>query len=135
LPREVLNKIQQDLMHSINTRPRIANFDNYETFKLNESSRTVNFFQMVSNSVLIVILMVVLMFMIFVACFLLVTMFKRNTVVKKPRKQENNEKTGVSCSDRVKNFLKNTFKYQSKIKQNEKVKASPANLMVSLDFI
>jgi len=117
LPRDVLNKMQQDLMHSANSRLRMNNFDSYEPLKFNDNSRTVNFFQMVSNSVLIVILMVVLMFMIFVACFLLVTMFKRNTVVKKPRKQE--EKSKITCGERVKSFLKNVFKTKDKLNNQE----------------
>jgi hypothetical protein len=119
LPRDVLNKMQQDLIHSANSRPRMNNFDTYEPLKFNDNSRTVNFFQMVSNSVLIVILMVVLLFMIFVACFLLVTMFKRNTVIKKPRKQEESAKSKITCGERVKSFLKNVFKTKAKLNNQE----------------
>jgi len=126
--------MQQDLIHSANSKLRIGNMDTFDTMKFNESSRTVNFFQMVSNSVLIVILMVVLLFMIFVACFLLVTMFKRNTIVKKPSRQENDEKHQMSCRDRVKRFLKNVFKIESKLNNNQNEngngKITPVNLTV-----
>ena len=106
--------MQQDSMHTAN-KLKISKFDDYETYKFNkENSRTANFFQMVSNSVLIVILMVVLLFMIFVACFLLVTMFKKNTVVK--QSSDNNQKESrISCWSRMTKSITAPFKLNHKI--------------------
>ena len=126
----MIHKIQQDLVYTAN-KLKISKLDDYEKLKMNENSRSTNFFQMVSNSVLIVILMVVLLFMVFVACFLLVTMFKRNTVVKKPNKQKDNQ----TYDRNVHNFFRNPFKLTNTMKDNNlKETHVPANLMV-ISFI
>jgi hypothetical protein len=57
-----------------------ADLDEFELLTSEfESGMKKNFFQLVSNGVLLVILLTVLMFMLFVACFLFIIFYKKNS--------------------------------------------------------
>ena len=143
MPRDVFHKMQQDLMLTTSNRVSTSKLEEYDALKYNNNNtlRTANFFQIVSNSVLIVILMVVLMFMIFVACFLLVTMFKKNTNNRKPPlttkskvvKESTSKK--FKCGSRMKIFLKThcllKFKLGDEQKSKEKLNTKTQHLTVN----
>ena len=101
---DILMRIQMD-MNEFNTsfiENEKNEFIEEESKTFRSSLRTIiddtknkNFFQLVSNSVLIVILLVVLAFMILIACFILVTAYKRALQSKKQQQSYSN-KSGLS---------------------------------------
>lgn len=93
----------------------LAGFVEFADVEMPTASNGRNFFQLVSNGVLLVILITVLMFMLFVACFLFVIFYKKNTSrdkeVDKASKQKSADSsllnsTANSCLNKMRNSLK-----------------------------
>lgn len=79
------DKAELDLMLPVrltgeerNERDGLVKLGGFFDSNVNEATLKKNFFQLVSNSVLIIILLTVLMFMLFVACFLFIIFYKKN---------------------------------------------------------
>lgn len=87
-----------------------------KTTTIDEDIKTKNFFQAVSNSVLIVILLVVLAFMILIACFILITAYKRTLRTKRQQTYSNNSNScKTSESDTTQNGAKSISLNSSKL--------------------
>lgn len=92
-----------------------ADLDEFELLTSEfESGMKKNFFQLVSNGVLLVILLTVLMFMLFVACFLFIIFYKKNshgahkTVKEKTNKaSKENDGNNVVVTSRINYELSN----------------------------
>lgn len=118
LPIEVLKAIQGE--SKLNEQ---IEFLKPSMFKLGPDGYK-NFFQIVSNSVLLIILLAILLFMICIASFIIVIMYLR--IDEKKKNKNNLAKPSIRCFDHVKGFCRDRLslnrisssKVQSKVGEN-----------------